>query len=815
MARRCSPCSAFSWEALSARAARRAAAAAASGAAAAAGADGDDFGGVLARYRKMCKLGVPPASVRQRMGLDQVDARAIAAFSREFGLEVVEEPAAAATPGAKRAKLHWDAMTLDDGAMSASVWAADAFGGLEDDSDGESEVGARLGFTTFGESDMGRLATLFSHDAARRPARARAEGAGGAEGDAGAITLDGRPVANARVLDPQRSQNLAIVVAPLARAFEGSFAALACGVARLAAAPPRASVEQLETLRGAMPTLEEQRRVHAAVRDGLAAASPEELRRLDAEVEKRARGGDPREPSRAERTVPGALASAWERRVCEDVAVRPHGAAEVFREVQKDARGDRLARLRTAFVVERLAPAEKFVFAVGECERQLRRFAAPDARKGATLDGGAGDGAAARRLDALVTALSAGPALAAVAARADAYADCAAKVMRSRSLAKLLRHVLAAGNAVNAGSSKGGASAVKLASLLAAARTRGADGKTTLLDGVVGLILDRAERRSRRADAGPGEQSPRGAPAAFAADDGDDDGGRHRRHTWGGGRRPSAAASFVAETLRDPYADDLLDFPERDGILAALEAARGADEHAIQGELRKFRGQGLARLEREAREAAREFAPVDDAGASLPPRVVARSHAAFFLGDARATTADECPRAWPASTRDAERRRLLELHERARRQCLATETQALAPLLVQAREIRTYFACGAREPLDSIYATLRDFLRALCESRDAQRRARRARRREADRRAAARARRRSASDLRAALRPTPPAGAPPTCQPRPPQHPPEDDLPNVDHVLARARRQRAAVDGDGDDDAADRLDPRDSGWGDD
>ena len=44
--------------------------------------------------------------------------------------------------------------------------------------------------------------------------------------------------------------------------------------------------------------------------------------------------------------------------------------------------------------------------------------------------------------------------------------------MRSRSLAKLLRHVLAAGNAVNAGSSKGGASAVKLASLLAAARAR-------------------------------------------------------------------------------------------------------------------------------------------------------------------------------------------------------------------------------------------------------------------------------------------------------------------------------------------------------
>ena len=38
---------------------------------------------------------------------------------------------------------------------------------------------------------------------------------------------------------------------------------------------------------------------------------------------------------------------------------------------------------------------------------------------------------------------------------------------------------------------------------------------------------------------------------------------------------------------------------------------------------------------------------------------------------------------------------------------------------------------------------------------------------------------------------------------------------NVYTPLARARRQRAAVDGDGDDDAADRLDPRDSGWGDD
>ena len=461
--------------------------------------------------------------------------------------------------------------------------------------------------------------------------------------------------------------------------------------------------------------------------------------------------------------------------------------------------------------MERLAPAEKFVFAVGECERQLRRFAAPDARKGATLDGGAGDGAAARRLDALVTALSAGPALAAVAARADACADCAAKVMRSRSLAKLLRHVLAAGNAVNAGSSKGGASAVKLASLLAAARTRGADGKTTLLDGVVGLILDRAERRSRRADAGPGEQSPRGAPAAFAADDGDDDGGRHRRHTWaaagGRRRRPVRRRDAAGPVRRRPA-----------GLPRARRHPGGARGGAARTstpsrELRKFRGQGLARLEREAREAAREFAPVDDAGASLPPRVVARSHAAFFLGDARATTADECPRAWPASTRDAERRRLLELHERARRPVLATETQALAPLLVQAREIRTYFACGAREPWTP--STRRCGTSA--------RRLRAATRSGAPARSAPRggpARRRARAPA-VGVRPPggapadAPAGAPPTRQPRPPQHPPEDDPRTSTTSSARARRQRAAVDGDGDDDAADRLDPRDSGWGDD
>jgi len=59
----------------------------------------------------------------------------------------------------------------------------------------------------------------------------------------------------------------------LTRAYDGSFRDLAAAVARLAAAPPRASVEQLETLAAAMPTRDERRAVVARVDDGLARAS--------------------------------------------------------------------------------------------------------------------------------------------------------------------------------------------------------------------------------------------------------------------------------------------------------------------------------------------------------------------------------------------------------------------------------------------------------------------------------------------------------------------------------------------------------------
>ena len=232
---------------------------------------------------------------------------------------------------------------------------------------------------------------------------------------------------------------------------------------------------------------------------------------------------------------------------------------------------------------------------------------------------------------AQVTALGAEHALGAIAERADAYADCATKVMRSRALAKLLRHVLAAGNAVNAGSSKGGASAVKLSSLLAAARTKGADGKTTLLDGVVGLILDRAERKFNR-------------DAALASDD-------TRDRYEDSGAFPEPLQPPLQPVRGDPFKDELLDFPECDGILAALDCARGADERAVAADTERFRRDGLAKLDVEVTRATLEFAPDDDddaaipvghrgmgateAAAPRPPRVVARTHAPFFLADVR------------------------------------------------------------------------------------------------------------------------------------------------------------------------------------
>ena len=62
--------------------------------------------------------------------------------------------------------------------------------------------------------------------------------------------------------------------------------ALACAIARLSAEPPRVSIEQLETLRGSMPTPDEQRHVAARVHEGVARASVLELNRLDESIAK-------------------------------------------------------------------------------------------------------------------------------------------------------------------------------------------------------------------------------------------------------------------------------------------------------------------------------------------------------------------------------------------------------------------------------------------------------------------------------------------------------------------------------------------------
>ena len=507
--------------------------------------------------------------------------------------------------------------------------------------------------------------------------------------------------------------------------------------------------------------------MHAAVR-GLAAASPRAA--APTRRSRSARAAATREPSSEAPRCPGAGVGV-ERRVCEDVAVRP--AAPPGSSAR--SRRTRAATTCAAAPANGGAPRARrelcspWASASGSCGA-----AAPDAHRAPrSTAAGRRRGAAARR--------ARGGALGGARARGRRGAreptPTAAKVMRAATR-EAARHVLAAGNAVNAGNGKGGASAVKLASL------RGADAGrrrlTTLLDGVVGLI-------STAPSAGAGARTragPRGAPAAFTADDGD--GGRHRRHAGAaGGRRRRPRSSPRRCGTRTPTTCWT---PERDGILAAPRRRAARAEHAIQGLVQGQgpRGSGARRARRRASSRpstpARRCRRASPRGSRLP-------------GDARAATADECPRAWPASTRDAERRRLLELHERARRQCLATETQALAPLLVQAREIRTYFACGAREPLDSIYATLRDFLRALCESRDAQRRARRARRREADRRAAARARggrrptsgrrsadaaRRRAAHLSTAAAATPARGRPPERRPRPGEGAPP----------ARGRRRR-------------------------
>jgi len=108
------------------------------------------FDALLARYRKMVKIGVPAASVHQRMRLDQIDQGAIEAFANEHGILNIEQNNED-TPNKKGAKLHWDAMHLDDKALAVSVWAADAFADHRDEPHKE----------LLGDNDLERLTNLF------------------------------------------------------------------------------------------------------------------------------------------------------------------------------------------------------------------------------------------------------------------------------------------------------------------------------------------------------------------------------------------------------------------------------------------------------------------------------------------------------------------------------------------------------------------------------------------------------------------------------------------------------------------------------
>ncbi|KAJ1463292.1 hypothetical protein M885DRAFT_504928 [Pelagophyceae sp. CCMP2097] len=570
-------------------------AAAAAPAAAPAAADaGAKFDAVLMRYRKMVKLGVPAGSVRQRMSLDQVEPAAMEVFAKEQGLESAAEADASgtgATAAGPRAKLHWDAMQLDAKSMSASVWAAEALGDAKFRAPSDPDL--------LGDDDIKRLATLFSKSETSKKKGSSKGASSSKKDDAGdaeelGLALCGAALSGARVLEPQRAQNVAITIAPLLRAHEGDVRALLRGIARFDCA---ATVEQLETLKGALPTADELAAVEAHVEKQLDGASEAEITLLDAAI----------------------VAKEGKRRAAGLASART-GVTRVD---------------RVNFVVEGLAPADRFMHAVGVLERELAR-ARKCARASVSLS---------RRLDAAATAKSAAPVSDEHKERAEAFGSAARALVGSHGLAKLLKHILAAGNAVNAGSAKADAHALKLSSLLQAARTKGADGKTTLLDGVVGLLLDRLERK--------GDLERKGEGASAAASD------------------ASAAV------------DDALDFPEHDGLSDALERARGADEHALAAEVHKFANVSLKSLGVEIEAALAELADDPRAGAQL--------------------------RRLGADAVDS---------------CASLRRDHIAPMLQSCTELRQYFACSADEPLDTIFLTLRDFVRALCETRDAQRGAR-------------------------------------------------------------------------------------------
>jgi hypothetical protein len=69
------------------------------------------------------------------------------------------------------------------------------------------------------------------------------------------------------------------------------------------------------------------------------------------------------------------------------------------------------------------------------------------------------------------------------------------EVMASKGLALVLRQMLVIGNIMNEGSRKGQASGITLNSLLKLIHTKGADKKTTVLDYVINLCLDKVTEK--------------------------------------------------------------------------------------------------------------------------------------------------------------------------------------------------------------------------------------------------------------------------------------------------------------------------------
>lgn len=723
-----------------------------------------DVDAALARYRKMVKLGVPAASVRQRMRLDQVESKIVRAFSSENGLEDDEQHdtgvAAREKTAGKRAKLHWDAMTLDDSALAVSVWAADAFGDDVDVSSAESRAGTSMpgggGSGLLGDDDLERLATLFSD--AENSSNKKQDEARKQIGDSALLTLNGRVISNARLFDPQRSQNVSITIAPLVRA-HGGVDALACAIARMDT--PRTSLEQLETLLAAMPTSVEKEAVNTHVCAPSAVSDSSEIARLDAAIAKDPRFSQSKSSAASAAMVHGDKSSI--QSVDSDVLLNQPGCIadsfmhDVIVEREVARKGDSLAvasgelasRLRAGFVAENLAPAERFTYAVIRVERALSSLRnvhpiAHDTRQNI----GKAHVSLSRRLEALITVLSAQPATEALAGKADSYLHAARSLVASRHLAKLLKHVLAAGNAVNAGSAKAGASAVRLSSLIQAARTKGADGKTSLLDGVVGLLLDRAARkhqhRALSQDHKSGIQTPssnhtRNIPISRQTDTRLSEDASPQRRTL------SSTDAFKDDVF---LKDDLLDFPENDGLLASLDTVRGADERALRVEATKFAEILSSVVATEIRHALLELGP--DAEDEEDPRILpGRSSRLSTLSPQGPTSGRKwqvrldpllatylLPHGSSRQRRLAERDRLTQLETDAILRTQALIDDHVKPLEAAVDDLRKYFACDSNEPLDAIFGTLRDFLRAFCESRNAQRRHRRAEKREAERKAA-------------------------------------------------------------------------------